>query len=66
MQHETEKQHLEDLDHGVHRRVVFTKLLSSKIAAVVKQMQEHLEKTGIKDSLEVKQREGLCSRGGEG
>lgn len=45
-------QHL-DSNVGVNRKVAFTKLLSSKIVAVVKQMQEHLVKAGITDSVEV-------------
>jgi hypothetical protein len=54
MQHETvAKMHPKDSDGGMCRRVVFTKLLSSKISAILKQMQEHLVKAGLEENLEV-------------
>lgn len=45
---------VEKSDGSVHRRVVFTKLVANKIAAVLKLMQEHLERAGLKDSLQVR------------
>ena len=40
-------------DGGGGRRVTFTKLVVNKIGAVLKLMQEHLERAGLSNDLEV-------------